>query len=668
MSAKMRFGASGKLVLMASVAALLFTAEAARAADADGTISELVVTGGLEESVPLQLAQYGSRMDVVSSRQIDMLNLSDVGGILSKGVPGLYLAPQNGPFSYNFASIQGSRQNEILYLFDGVRISNRLYNTTPPLDTIPAHMVDHIEVLDGGQGLFFGTSAVAGVINIVSRPFTDTTTGRFAIGGDTNNSVTANGYVSGAIGGSKIVAYASYDESRGFQPFPDADIEPSATDRHRGYRLTSVGGKYAYDFTPDVRFSASYQHTEGYVDAIRPVSAARAVNDRNEDIAWAKLDWTVNDRLQLFVKAYDHWWNSHYDEVDNLPGGGLDHVDDHEFWGFKDYGVNAMAKFVPTAGLEAYLGYDLQRYGGRDDVLIIAQQKEQTQAVFGQVRLTPDLVPNTHFAAGLRYNDPDTGEGVTVWNVSGQYDFTPTFFVRGATGTSFRLPDAESLFANDPIVNQEIGNPNLKPETATNLSGSIGGEGTGWGWEVIGFHRETKNLIDLSGDTPDPDVFTFINLPDKVVARGVELVGHVDVSPSLSLQGSYTHARTRQRGSSRQLDRVPEDTAQAVVDVHPRGRNFGASVVANYVGSVFDTVSGGFGPVQHGHYAVVDLDGYLTFGPGDHQRVNVSLENALDEAYATRLSRASRDLGGASYIVHARGAPRTLHVSYSYSF
>src|SRR6185312_10514901 len=191
---------------VATTTALTLGAQVARAADAAGTVSELVVTGGLEESVPSQLAQYGSRMDVVSSRQIELLNLSDVGGILSKAVPGLYFAPQNGPFSYNFASIQGSRQNEILYLFDGVRISNRLYNTTPPLDTIPAHMVDHIEVLDGGQGLFFGTSAVAGVINIVSRPFTDTTTGRLAIGGDTNDSVSANGYVSGAVGGSKIVA------------------------------------------------------------------------------------------------------------------------------------------------------------------------------------------------------------------------------------------------------------------------------------------------------------------------------------------------------------------------------------------------------------------------------------------------------------------------------
>ena len=667
---KTRFRAAGKLVLVATTATLVLGAQAARAADAaaGATVSELVITGGLEETIPTQLSQYGARMDVVTSRQIDLLNLADVGGILSKDVPGLYFAPQNGPFSYNFASIQGSRQNEILYLFDGVRISNRLYNTTPPLDTIPAHMVDHIEVLDGGQGLFFGTSAVAGVINIVSRPFTETTTGRVAIGGDTNDSVTANGYISGAIGGSKIVAYASYDESRGFQPFPDADIEPSATDRHRGYRLTSVGAKYAYDFTPDVRFSASYQHTEGFVDAIRPVDAARAVNDRNEDIGWAKLDWTVNDRLQVFVKAYDHWWRSHYDEVDNVPGGGLDHVDDHEFWGFNDYGVNAMAKYVPVAGVETYLGYDLQRYGGRDDVLIIAQQKEQTQAVFGQVRLTPDLVPNTHLAAGLRYNSPDHGDGVTVWNVSGQYDVSPTLFVRGATGASFRLPDAESLFANDPINNQEIGNPNLKPETATNLNGSIGGEGMGWGWEVIGFHRETKNLIDLSGDTPDPDVFTFINLPGKVTASGFELVGHVDVGPSVSLQGSYTHSRTRQKGASQQLDRVPEDTAQAMLDYHPVGRGFGGSASVNYVGSVFDNVSGGFGPVQHGHYAVVDLAAYVTFGPGDRQRLNVSLENALDEDYFTRLSRASRDATGASYIVHARGAPRTLHVTYSYSF
>jgi outer membrane cobalamin receptor len=663
----MRLRAAGKLALVSATAAIALSAHSARADEAN-SVEQVVVTGKLEETLPVQLAQYGNRLDTIGSRQIDLSGIADVAGVLSKSVPGLYLAPQNGPFSYNFASIQGSRQNEILYLVDGVRISNRLYNTTPPLDTVPAHVVDHIEVLDGGQGLFYGTSAVAGVINIVTRPFTDTPQGRLSVGGDTNDSVTANGYVSGAVGGGQAVAYVSYDESRGFKPFPDADFQPSATDRHRGYRLTSAGVKYAYDLTPNLRVTASYQHTEGFVDAIRPTSAAKAINQRNEDIAWAKLDWTINDKVQLFVKGYDHWWRSHYDEVDNVPGGGTDHVDDHEFWGFHDYGLNAMAKIVPAAGVETYVGYDMQQYGGRDDVLIIAQQKETAQAVFAQVRLTPDIVPNTHLAAGVRYNSPDKGDAVTVWNVSGQVDLAPYIFLRGAGGTSFRLPDAESLFANDPLFNNEIGNPNLKPETATNLSGSIGGQGRGWEWELIGFHRETKNLIDLSGDTPDPDVFTFINLPGRVTANGFEAVGHVDLNPSLSLQGSYTHSRTRQSGSSQQLDRVPEDTAQALLDIHPEGRPYGGSVVANYVGSVFDNVSGGFGPVQHGHYTVVDFNAYLAFGPGERQRVTLSLENAFDKTYATRLSRASRDSDGSSYIVHALGVPRTLHVSYTYSF
>jgi vitamin B12 transporter len=662
----MRFGAMGRRVLMAGAATMMFTGPA-EAADAPAEAEEVVVTGKLEEAVPFQLSQYGNRLDVVGRATIEQSGLADVGMVLSKYVPGLYVAPQSGPFSYDTVSLQGSRTNEVLYLIDGVRISNRLYNTTPPLDTVPANMVDRIEVLDGGQGLFFGTQAVAGVVNIVTHPFIDDLRGRVAVGGDTNESVKVNGYASGALGGNRFVVFASYDQSKGFQPFPDSDYQPSGTDRHRGYRITSVGAKYAYDVSPDLRFSASYTHTDGYVDFALATDSARAVNRRNEDIWWAKLDWTPSDKAAVYVKAYDHWWRSHYDEVDNAPGGGLDHVDANEFWGFHDYGVNAMAKLVPMRGVEAYVGYDVQRYGGRDDVLIIAQKSEQTQAVFAQLRLTPDLIPNARLAAGVRYNAPDDGQDATVWNVSGQYDITPSLFVRGAAGTSFRLPDAESLFANDPQFNNEIGNPNLKPETAKNLTLSVGGEGVSWGWELIGFHRETRNLISLSGPTPDPDVDTFINLPGKVTANGVELAGHVQMDASWSLQGSYTHNRTRQSGVSAQLSAVPEDTAQAVLEWRPQGRGFGASLVGNYVGSVADQVSG-FGLVQHGRYGVLDVNGWVAFGPGDDSRLTLSLENATDEGYFTRVGRAFRDADGAAFLLHYRGVPRTLHVTYSHQF
>lgn len=83
-------------------------------------------------------------------------------------VPGLYLTPLGGAFSYVSASFQGLRTNEILWLVDGVRISSRLYNSVTPIDTLPAHMVGRIEVLEGGQGLFYGTMAVGGVINVVT--------------------------------------------------------------------------------------------------------------------------------------------------------------------------------------------------------------------------------------------------------------------------------------------------------------------------------------------------------------------------------------------------------------------------------------------------------------------------------------------------------------------
>ena len=159
--------------------------------------------------MPTQLAKYGNRLDVGHRAPDRTLRLP---GRRSRSCrsrcPASTSRRRAGRSPIFAASLQGSRPNEILYLIDGVRISNRLYNTTPPLDTVPAHMVDHIEVLDGGQGLFFGTSAVAGVINIVTRPFTDTTTGRLSIGGDTNDGVTANGYVSGALGGLKLVANA----------------------------------------------------------------------------------------------------------------------------------------------------------------------------------------------------------------------------------------------------------------------------------------------------------------------------------------------------------------------------------------------------------------------------------------------------------------------------
>jgi vitamin B12 transporter len=457
----------------------------------------------------------------------------------------------------------------------------------------------------------------------------------------------------------------------GYRPFPDAEYQPSATDRNRGYRLDQIGGKYAYDFSSALRFSASFTHTEGYVDYLRPTSVASAVNFRNEELATAKLDWLPSQAFQVFLKGYWHDWSSHYDETDNLDLAAhtTEHVDDYEFWGFHDYGVNAVAKFVPTGGIELYGGYDLQKYGGRDDVLLIAQQNETANAVFGQLRLTPELIPRVHLAAGVRYNDVGVGQSATVWNVSGQVDITDNLYIRANGGAGFRLPDAESLFAQDPINNGEVGNPNLKPERSRSINGSIGGRFMTSGgvaeWELIGFARATKDLISLDGPTADPDVLTFVNTPDEVKVTGFEATLDVPITRDWSINGSYTHAHAREAGASLQFVGIPEDYAQGGVDWHPANLPIGGSFLGNWVGEVAENVSSGFGRVERGHYAVFDLNAYVDFGRDRKQRLAVRLENLFDAGYATHVSRAFTDATGDAYLVHYLGTPRTLHVSFT---
>ena len=100
-------------------------------------------------------------------------------------------------------------------------------------------------MLNGGQALFYGTQAVAGAINIVTKGFSDHPDGAVSAGYDTNQAQQYNGYYRDTIGSNHFVVYATHDQAPGFQPIVDDEYQPSGTDRRRYYKVTSVGGKYA---------------------------------------------------------------------------------------------------------------------------------------------------------------------------------------------------------------------------------------------------------------------------------------------------------------------------------------------------------------------------------------------------------------------------------------
>ena len=645
-------------------------------------VEEIVVFGtGIEETIPLDLSRYGNRVEVISAEEIKQRGFIDVTQTLQMLVPGLHIRPKNGQFDYFDASLQGSRNSEILWTIDGVRITNRLYNGTSPLDTVPVHMVERIEVLKGGQGIFYGTQSVGGVVNIVTKSFQDEPDGAVGAGLNSNDGYGVNAYYRAGSGSHQFVGYVSKDEADGYQPYRDQDFQPSATDRDRSYDVAMIGLKYAFDASENSRLSLQYQHTDNELDFARPYLNYNTVNERDEDIWTLKYDWQASENVGLFIKAYQHNWDTEYTRIYNTLDangavtGALQTIDNRAYWGYEDHGLNAMAKLNFGGGLEYVLGLDHQNFSGADDVWRIGNLEEEVNAVFAQVRTTPSLLENSSFAFGIRQNDPSNADTATVWNVSGRHDFTEDFYVRGNVGTSFRLPDAEALFLNEYYDDDNdgvpdggwfaIGNPNLKPEESRNVNLAVGGKAGNFGYEVIGFKRKITDYIDSYVPLTIAGVVgeSFINSNDQVEVDGFELIATATFSASWHGQFSYNNTSSELNGDGIQLTGIPESEVKLRADYNSQAAPFGLSVAVNLVGDI----NARRGEIR-GDYTVVDLSAHYNLGAEQEHQLVLRIENLTDEVYASRVDRGTLDLTGTSYLYDNLGMSRTLHASYTRRF
>ena len=633
----------------------------------NGVDEEVIVLGArLEETIPLDLEQFGNRVEIITADELQLGGFNDLAQSLQMRVPGLYLAPKNGAFDYVGCSLQGSRCQDILWLIDGVRINNRLYNSTSPLDTVPAHMVERVEVLYGGHGIFYGTQSVAGVVNVVTKSFSDSPQGRAGLAVDGNDGVHANIDYRASSGGHQLVLYASSDEADGIQPYRDEEIQPSSTDRDRSYDVAMLGLKYAYDLGERSRLTLHYQHTDAELDFARAWLNYETFNARDEDIVTLKYDLQATDNIGLFVKAYSHTWDTDYTRTYNVLDdngavtGNLRTLDDGSYWGYDDYGLTAMTRIETGGGFDFAAGYEHQRFSGSDEVLLIADQTESVNAFFGQIRTNESLLANTRIALGLRHNSP-SGEGkVTVGNVSLHHDFSASLYLRGSAGTSFRLPDAWQLYGNDPCCT--MGNPDLECEKSRNVNVGIGGRGgSNVNWELIAFQRAVDDLIGVVDGMR-------VNTNRTVDFDGWEFNLAFAFNPDWTASINYVNTSARAEGSSEQIADVPESTLKANLTYQSASSPFEFAVSFLNVGDLFDSVSGGIGRVEHGGYTVLDFGGAYRFGVDGNQRIGIRLENVLDEEYASSLGRAIVDVDGSSYPYRNLGTPQTFHVSYAYRF
>jgi len=397
---------------------------------------------------------------------------SDLGDAL-RFVPGVEVARLGGPGQQTSLFVRGTESNHVLVLMDGLRINPGTIGTAA-IQNIAPEFVERVEVVKGPRSTLYGSDAIGGVVNVITRHGTDEG-GSVQAGFGSFDTRSAS--LSAGLAGERAEAAigASWIDSAGF-PTRSADT----TDR--GYENTSFTASARADAGP-VEISVRGWYASGtsqYSDFfVTPVDQdfENSTLAASAEFAPAAA-WT--SRLTA-AYAIDDLEQNQSDDFLDTKRNTVDWQND----------VVVSERQTVTAGLlwqdeEA----DAASFGlpySADTTT--SQFYVQDQAAFGPHRLL----------LGAAYTDHETFGGQETWNAEYGFEFAGGVLVAASAGTGFRAPDATDLYGFG-------GNPDLAAEESQSFElryrQPIGAQQS---VSLAAFRNDIDQLIEFV--VIDPDTF-----------------------------------------------------------------------------------------------------------------------------------------------------------------
>ncbi len=323
--------------------------------DTTRVLGELVVVEGAAKA-PVPLLPLDVR--IVESSTIDNSTETNLLPILQNRIPGMFVT-ERGLAGYGVSgggagavSVRGvGGGNKVLFLIDGQPQWAGIFGHSLP-DTYVTNDVQRVEVVSGPSSLLYGSGAMGGSVNLVTRRAT-----REGFSG----SLRAMG---GSFGTQKYGARAGYKHG-GLRTFVAASYESTNGNRSgMDFWLSNQYASVSYDFSKHWEAGANVMLTETKAD--NPGSIYR---ERPLDM-WAKQFRTttsvfVKNRYAMVsggIQAYYNWGKHDIDD-------GLDDRNDPRTYLFhsKDFnmGVTMYQSVKPWIGNDLSIGVDFKHWGGR---------------------------------------------------------------------------------------------------------------------------------------------------------------------------------------------------------------------------------------------------------------------------------------------------------------
>ncbi len=509
------------------------------------TLDPVVVTA---TRTGTQLSQIASSVTIISAEEIAAKQKPLVVDLL-RSVPGLYVSRNGGPGATTSIYLRGTDNKHCLIMVDGIEIADP---TTPGasanLTNLTTNNIERIEIVRGAQSVLYGSDAIGGVINIITREGSEKATGYISVeGGSYQTWQEKAGFSVGSDAGHLSIALTN-SSSDGFS----AANEKDGNTEKDGYKNTSFsinGGARPSDLF-EINLTANYIDAEydmdGYAWGIGPVDSDETTFS---DTLTGRLSGTfhfLNDRLQTTIGA-------------TLTKIDRDYPD--SVWTKAYNGKKTKYDIVNTFRLNTQqtfiLGAETEKETAETDSGV--DEKATTRAIYLQDQLNFGPFDTT---LGIRYDDHDDFGSKTTWRVATGYTIkeTGTRF-KGSVGTGFKAPSLYQLF------DSWSGNEDLDAETS--LGYDIGVEQSLWNHliivDVTWFHNDIDDYIQWVSSGWSG---TYQNAGD-ITTQGVESSVEIYPSDVFDLRLGYTYTDTEDENGARLLRR-PLHKGSFEINLHPR--------------------------------------------------------------------------------------------------
>lgn len=575
-----------------------------------GPLDDLVVsTPTLTES---PLAAVASSTTLITAEQIERSGFNLVADVL-RTVPGLDIV-QTGPRGgLTSVFLRGTNSNQTKVLFNGIPLNDpssagRAFD----FSSMSVDMIERIEVVRGPQSTLYGSDAIGGVINIITRRGQGPTSVTASFMGGSYGTTRNGGSVSGGNDKLYYAVGGSYFYSDGFSA---ASMRTGATEAD-SHRLGTVIGRFGWTPTDQVEID--------YV--FRWIDARTEIDDASFTIGSPPVDDPT--RLNLadsFVTGLKGRWSI-------LDGG----ITQHLAMSLTDYNRSDLDDVFGTSsftGQTLLLDYhaDLLLFACNTLIVGADHWNESAANSFGDdssqyksgVYLQDQwqISDRWSLTVGLRWDEYNRAGAAQTYQIRSVYDVqeTGTSF-HGTLGTGFRVP---SLAENTP----PFGNIDLAPEKSR-------------GWDVgvtqrllddtmqveaTYFRNDIENLILF-----DPTVPPFGRLENigNAKTHGVEVVGIWYLMPDTWLNGTYTRTDTTDLDSGFTLPRRPRDKGTAGITHRFCRCRAETSLYALFVGDRFDARDES---VVLDGYTLLNLAGH--FDLTDRMQCFYRFDNLLNQQY-----------------------------------